>query len=170
LASVPASPLAERMFHLAGVQDTRLDDPEAAEQSLRRILEFDPTNETALKRLSTMFARRGRNTDYILSLEQALEAAAISSSLRSCADRRCTTSSRAARRGGERARAPLELEPDLETFGVLVATPAAEELGGGEQPHSAYAISPDLSIEPGSVSGAGLRARPPRQRAPIEAG
>lgn len=122
---VPAGPLAERMFlTLAGVQDTRLDDPEAAEQSLRRILEFDPTNETALKRLSTMFARRGRNTDYILSLEQTLEAAGSLEQRKEILREIARVYDEQLERPDEAENAlvrALELEPDLETFGVLVA-------------------------------------------------
>ncbi len=123
--NVPAGPLAERMFlTLASVQDTQLDDPEAAEQSLRRILEFDPTNETALKRLSTMFARRGRNTDYILSLEQTLEAARSLEQRKEILREIARVYDEQLERPEEAENAlvrALELEPDLETFGVLVA-------------------------------------------------
>ena len=72
---VPRGPLAERMYlTLARVYDQKLDDSEAAEKELRKILEFDPTNETALERLAKMFARRGQNKEYVVSLEQKLEA------------------------------------------------------------------------------------------------
>lgn len=123
--NVPAGPLAERMFlTLASVQDTQLDDPEAAEQSLRRILEFDPTNETALQRLSTMFARRGRNTDYILSLEQTLEAAASLEQRKEILREIARVYDEQLERPDEAENAlirALELEPDLDTFAVLVA-------------------------------------------------
>lgn len=122
--NVPAGPLAERLYlTLAGVQDGRLDDPEAAEQSLRRILEFDPTNETALKRLSTMFARRGRNTEYILSLEQTLEAAASLEQRKEILREIARVYDEQLERADEAENAlvrALELEPDLETFNVLV--------------------------------------------------
>jgi tetratricopeptide (TPR) repeat protein len=123
--AVPAGPLAERLFlTLATVQDVRLDDPEAAEQSLRRILEFDPTNEQALERLSAMFARRGRNQDYILSLEQSLEAAPTierrKALLREIARVYDEQLQRPDEAGSALARA-LELDPDLETALVLVA-------------------------------------------------
>jgi tetratricopeptide (TPR) repeat protein len=72
----PRGPLAERLYlTLARVHDEHLDDAEAAERELRKVLEFDPTNEAALSALSAMFARRGQDKQYIVSLEQTLEAA-----------------------------------------------------------------------------------------------
>jgi tetratricopeptide (TPR) repeat protein len=73
---LPRGPLAERMYLvLAKVHDQKLDDPTAAEAALRKILEFDPTNEVALDALAGMFSRRGRDREYVVSLEQKLEAA-----------------------------------------------------------------------------------------------
>ncbi|MFZ5470742.1 MAG: tetratricopeptide repeat protein [Myxococcota bacterium] len=73
---LPRGPLAERIYLvLAKVHDEKLDDPAAAEASLRKILEFDPTNELALDALAGMFSRRGRDKEYVVSLEQKLEAA-----------------------------------------------------------------------------------------------
>jgi golgin subfamily B member 1 len=71
----PKGPLSEQMYMtLAQVQDQRLDDPAAAEEALRKVLEFDPTNQNALTQLSAMFSRRGKNKEYVVSLEQQLEA------------------------------------------------------------------------------------------------
>jgi tetratricopeptide (TPR) repeat protein len=121
--TVPRGPLAERLYlTLARVQDTKLDDAEAAEVALRHILEFDPTNETALGRLAAMFARRGQSRNYILSLEQTLEAA-------STLERRKEILREIARVYDEQQEQPdeaegaliraLELEPDLDTFNLL---------------------------------------------------
>src|SRR5262249_9844297 len=50
---LPHSPLAERIYMaLARMQDEKLDDPAAAEASLRKILDFDPTNALALDALA----------------------------------------------------------------------------------------------------------------------
>ncbi|MBL8914664.1 MAG: tetratricopeptide repeat protein, partial [Archangium sp.] len=122
---VPRGPLAERLYlTLARVQDTKLDDPSAAEGSLRKILEFDPTNEQALERLAAMFARRGQNKEYVVSLEQKLEAAGS-------LERRKEILREIARVYDEQMQNPdeaegalvraLELEPDLETLSVLVS-------------------------------------------------
>ena len=59
--ALPRGPLAERMYAtLARVHDLMLDDAQAAEGALRKILEFDPTNATGLDGLAGMFQRRGR--------------------------------------------------------------------------------------------------------------
>jgi tetratricopeptide (TPR) repeat protein len=121
---VPRGPLAERLYlTLARVQDGELDDPQAAEASLRKILEFDPTNEQALERLAAMFARRGQNKEYVVSLEQKLEAAGsierrkeILREISRVFDEQMGNPDEAE---GALVRA-LELEPDLETFSVLV--------------------------------------------------
>ena len=123
--TVPRGPLAERLYlTLARVQDTKLDDPSAAESSLRRILEFDPTNDMALERLGAMFARRGQNKEYVVSLEQKLEAAGSierrKEILREIARVYDEQMNDPAEAEGALVRA-LELEPDLETLGVLVA-------------------------------------------------
>ncbi len=74
--ALPRGPLAEKLYlTLARVHDQKLDDPSAAEGALRKILEFDPTNATALDALAGMFSRRGREKEYIVALEQKLEAA-----------------------------------------------------------------------------------------------
>ena len=73
---LPKGPLAERLYLvLARVQDRNLDDPGEAEAALRKILEFDPTNASALDAMAQMFGRRGRDRELIVSLEQKLEAA-----------------------------------------------------------------------------------------------
>lgn len=122
---LPYSPLAERIYLvLARVQDQKVDDPEAAEASLRRILEFDPTNAVALDALAEMFSRRGRDAEYIVALEQKLEAA---SSIEARKQILCEISrtyderlSNPGESGGALLRA-LDLEPDLETFRLLSA-------------------------------------------------
>lgn len=135
--SVPRGPLAERLYlTLARVQDAELDDADAAEGSLRKILEFDPTNEAALERLASMFARRGQNKEYIVSLEQKLEAA-------SSLEKRKEILREIARVYDEQLGRPdeaenalvraLELDPDQETLGILVA------LQRRQQNHSAVA-------------------------------
>lgn len=123
--AVPRGPLAERLYlTLARVQDTELDDAEEAEASLRKILEFDPTNEAALERLASMFARRGQNKEYIVSLEQKLEAAGS-------LEKRKEILREIARVYDEQMGSPddaenalvraLELDPDHETLSILVA-------------------------------------------------
>ncbi len=73
---LPRGPLATRLYLvLARVQDKNLDDAAAAEAALRKILEFDPTNASALDALASIFSHRGRDQDYIVALEQKLEAA-----------------------------------------------------------------------------------------------
>jgi tetratricopeptide (TPR) repeat protein len=122
--TVPRGPLAERLYlTLARVQDTKLDDPDAAEASLRRILEFDPTNETALERLASMFARRGQSKEYIVSLEQKLEAAGSLEKRKEILREIARVYDEQLQNPGEAENAlarALELEPDLETLGVLV--------------------------------------------------
>lgn len=123
--AVPRGPLAERLYlTLARVQDKELDDADAAEASLRKVLEFDPTNEAALERLASMFARRGQNKEYIVSLEQKLEAAGS-------LEKRKEILREIARVYDEQMGSPedaenalvraLELDPDQETLSILVA-------------------------------------------------
>ncbi|MBX7099937.1 MAG: tetratricopeptide repeat protein [Myxococcaceae bacterium] len=121
--ALPRGPLAERMYlTLAKVHDERLDDVEAAESALRKILEFDPTNEGALEALSAMFARRGQAKEYIVALEQKLEAAPsiekrkeiLRDISRVYAER--LDNHEEAVQALQRA---LELEPDLETLSTL---------------------------------------------------
>jgi tetratricopeptide (TPR) repeat protein len=122
---LPRGPLAERMYlTLARVHDQQLDDPEAAEKALRKVLAFDPTNAAALERLASMFARRGSHKEYIVSLEQKLEAAPSIES-------RKVILREIARTYDEHLESPddaenalqraLELEPDHETLNVLIA-------------------------------------------------
>jgi tetratricopeptide (TPR) repeat protein len=121
--NLPRGPLAERMYAtLARVHDLMLDDATAAEGALRKILEFDPTNVTALDGLAGMFQRRGRDREYVVALEQKIEAAASIEArkaiLREIArvwDERHDDPVEAA---GALLRA-LDLEPDAETLGVL---------------------------------------------------
>lgn len=122
---VPRGPLAERLYlTLAQVQDQKLDDADAAEAALRKILAFDPTNEAALERLSSMFARRGSHKAYVVSLEQKLEAAATLDArkaiLREIA--RAHDESLGSPEDAENAlQRALQIEPDQQTLEVLVA-------------------------------------------------
>ncbi len=122
--ALPRGPLAERMYlTLARVQDEKLDDADEAEASLRKILEFDPTNETALERLAGMFAHRGKAKEYIVSLEQKLEATGS-------IEKRKEILREIARAWDEQLKNPaeaegallraLELEPDQATLSTLV--------------------------------------------------
>jgi golgin subfamily B member 1 len=122
---LPRGPLAERMYlTLARVHDQKLDDADAAEGALRKVLAFDPTNEAALERLSSMFARRGSHQEYVVSLEQKLEAAPS-------LERRKEILLEIARAYDEQLGSPqdaenalqraLELEPDRGTLDVLAA-------------------------------------------------
>ncbi len=123
--SVPRGPLAERMYlTLARVQDEKLDDETAAEESLRKILEFDPTNTLALDRLSQMFSRRGKDKEYVVALEQKLEAApsieARKEILREIAriyEEKLEDQDEAENALGR----ALALDPDLTTLGTLVS-------------------------------------------------
>ncbi|MBI3185601.1 MAG: tetratricopeptide repeat protein [Myxococcales bacterium] len=123
--ALPRGPLAERMYLvLARVQDQKLDDAPEAEAALRRILEFDPTNEAALDALAAMFARRGRDREYVVALEQKLEAAGS-------IERRKDILREIARVYDEKLSNPqesasallraLELEPDPRTLEVLTS-------------------------------------------------
>jgi tetratricopeptide (TPR) repeat protein len=121
--SLPKGPLAERIYAtLARVHNERLDDAAAAEAAYRKILEFDPTNATALEGLAGMFQKRGRDREYVVALEQQLEAAAS-------IEGRKAILKEIARVYDERVGDPqeaatallraLELEPDVETLDVL---------------------------------------------------
>ncbi len=120
---LPRGPLAERLYlSLSRVHDQKLDDAAAAEAALRKILEFDPTNELALDALSAVFSRRGKDKDYIVSLEQKLEAAGsiekrkeILREIARVFDERLGDTREAA---AALLRA-LDLEPDLQTLEVL---------------------------------------------------
>ncbi|WP_163782720.1 tetratricopeptide repeat protein [Myxococcus vastator] len=122
---LPRGALAERLYAtLARVHDTHLDDPQAAEAAFRKILEFDPTNATALDGLAAVFQRRGRQREYVVALEQKLEAAGS-------IEQRKGILREIARVWDEQLEDPvesasallraLELEPDAETLGVLTA-------------------------------------------------
>lgn len=121
---VPRGPLAEQLYlTLSRVQDEKMDDPPAAEASLRKVLEFDPTNLKALDQLASMFSRRGRNKEYIVALEQKLEAAGsiearkhILVEIAKVFDERLSDQQEAA----TALLRALELEPDRETLQLLV--------------------------------------------------
>ncbi|MFL5318877.1 MAG: tetratricopeptide repeat protein [Myxococcaceae bacterium] len=123
--SVPRGPLAERLYlTLSRVQDQKLDEPATAEASLRKVLEFDPTNLNALDQLAGMFSRRGRNKEYVVALEQKLEAAGsiearkqILVEIARVFDERLTDPNEAA----TALLRALELEPDRDTLNVLIA-------------------------------------------------
>jgi tetratricopeptide (TPR) repeat protein len=123
--AAPRGPLAEQLYlTLARVQDSALDDASGAETSLRKILEFDPTNRAALDALTAMFARRGQSKEYIVSLEQKLEAAdsleGRKEILREIARVYDELLGKLDEAEGALVRA-AELEPDLDTLGLLVA-------------------------------------------------
>ncbi|HEX8439664.1 tetratricopeptide repeat protein [Archangium sp.] len=120
--ALPRGPLAERMYAtLARVHDQKLDDATSAEGALRKILEFDPTNATALDGLAGMFQRRGRVREYVVALEQKLEAAG-SIEARKVILREIARVFEEQGDPDEAASAllrALDLEPDAETLGVL---------------------------------------------------
>src|SRR4029079_3525420 len=97
-------------------------DPGEAEAALRKILEFDPTNSSALDAMAQMFGRRGRDRELIVSLEQKIEAAPS-------IEARKVIFREISRIQLERLKDPdeaanaliraLELEPDVETLGEL---------------------------------------------------
>ncbi|HZA14375.1 MAG TPA: gliding motility protein, partial [Myxococcaceae bacterium] len=123
--NLPQGAIAERLYlTLAKVHDEQLDDPAAAETALRKILEFDPTSPVALESLSAMFARRGRDKEYLTSLEQQLEAAgtieqrkAILAQIAHVYDTKFQDATEAA----TALQRSLELEADGPTFTALLA-------------------------------------------------
>lgn len=123
--ALPKGPLAERLYAtLARVHDEKLDDAAAAEAAYRKILEFDPTNATALEGLAGMFQRRGRDREYVVALEQQLEAAASIESRKSILKEIARIYDERVGDQQEAATAllrALELEPDVETLDVLAA-------------------------------------------------
>ncbi|HET9452572.1 MAG TPA: gliding motility protein, partial [Aggregicoccus sp.] len=122
---LPRGPLAERLYiTLARVHDQKLDDSEAAESALRKILDFDPTNQTALDVLAAMFQRRGQAREYVVALEQKLEAAGSIEARKAILREIARVYDEQAEEPTEAAAAllrALELEPDNETLGVLTA-------------------------------------------------
>jgi tetratricopeptide (TPR) repeat protein len=122
---LPHGPLAERTYLvLAKVYDRRLDDPDSAETALRKVLESDPTNEMALDALAEMFLRRTRYKDYVIALEQKLEATSsidgrkpILREIARIYDQHLSDPQEAV---GALLRA-LGLEPDEETLDLLIA-------------------------------------------------
>lgn len=120
----PRGPLAERMYlTLAKVHDEKLDDTPAAESALRKILEFDPTNQQALDALSAMFLRRGRDKEYVVALEQQLEAAPSIEKRKEILREISRVFSEQLQNPGEAMAAlsrALELEPDQATLQTLV--------------------------------------------------
>ncbi len=120
---LPRGPLAERLYLvLARVQDQNLDDAAEAEAALRKILEFDPTNTSALDALAGIFARRGRDREFIAALEQKLEAAPSIEARKQILREISRVQLQQLHDGEEAASAlirALELEPDVETLGEL---------------------------------------------------
>ncbi|MGA9522845.1 MAG: tetratricopeptide repeat protein [Myxococcaceae bacterium] len=120
---LPKGPLAERLYMtLAQVHDEKLDDPAAAEAALRNILEFDPTNAHALEQLAGMFARRGRNKEYVVALEQQLEATGSIEQRKQILREIARVFDEVVGDPQESANAllrALELEADADTLGVL---------------------------------------------------
>jgi tetratricopeptide (TPR) repeat protein len=64
------------LIELGRIRDARLDDPDGAEAAFRRALESDPASPEVLDALTSLFTRRGRVRDLVITLEQKLEAAA----------------------------------------------------------------------------------------------
>ena len=120
---LPRGPLATRLYLvLARVQDKNLDDAAAAEAALRKILEFDPTNASALDALAGTFARRGRDREYVVALEQKLEAAPSIESRKQILREISRTYVERLKDVDEGANAlmrALDLEPDTETLAEL---------------------------------------------------
>ncbi|HSP18171.1 MAG TPA: gliding motility protein, partial [Myxococcaceae bacterium] len=120
---LPKGPLAERLYLvLARVQDRNLDDPGEAEAALRKILEFDPTNSSALDAMAQMFGRRGRDRELIVSLEQKLEAAPSIEARKVILREISRINLERLKDVDEAANAlirALELEPDVDTLGEL---------------------------------------------------
>jgi golgin subfamily B member 1 len=123
--TVPRGPLAEQMYlTLAMVQDEKLDDPAGAETSLRKILEFDPTNELVLDRLGALFSKRGADKQYVVALEQKLEAAPTIEKRKEILREIARVYDGPLQRTQDAEQAlsrSLELEPDLHTLGTLAA-------------------------------------------------
>ncbi len=67
---------ARLLLALGRVRDEKLDDLEGAEAALRKALDADPASPEALDALASLFTRRGRVRDLVITLEQKLEAAA----------------------------------------------------------------------------------------------
>ena len=131
---LPKGPLAERLYLvLARVQDRNLDDPGEAEAALRKILEFDPTNASALDAMAGMFGRRGRDRELIVSLEQKMEAAP-SLEARKAILREVARIHRERLKDPEESAAALmrslELEPDVETLGELATLYREQHMWG----------------------------------------
>ncbi|MFN0062609.1 MAG: gliding motility protein [Myxococcaceae bacterium] len=122
---LPRGPLAERLYTvLARVHDERLDDAPSAERSLRKILEFDPTNATALEKLAGMFARRGQDPEYLVALEQQMEAAGTLEHRKGILREMARVYEQRLENLDEAAAAllrALDLEPDLESVDQLAA-------------------------------------------------
>lgn len=122
--SIEKGPIFVRLaLDFARLQDEKLDDPEAAEDLLRQVLEFDPTNAAALEALAEMFSRRGRDSDYVGSLEQKYEVAASIEERKQLLREIALTQENRLGDVEEAALAhqrALELEPDRETFRALI--------------------------------------------------
>lgn len=120
---VEKGPVAERLYlALAKIQDANLDDPAEAEATWRKVLEFDPANQAALEGLAAMFARRGRDREYVVALEQKLEVVAsleerkaILCDIAKVYDERLANLEEAA----QTYRRALDLEPDARTIELL---------------------------------------------------
>jgi tetratricopeptide (TPR) repeat protein len=75
-AALPWGPLARGLYLAeAHLQDEVLDVPNAAEATLRTILDFEPTDLEALERLTAMFSRRGKVAEQLRVLEETVDVA-----------------------------------------------------------------------------------------------
>ena len=122
---LPRGPLAESIYlALARVQDLKLDDAAGAEASLRNVLETNPNHVVALESLAQMFARRGRDQDYIITLEHKVEATGSVEERKRLLHEIARVYEERLSDPGEAAGAlirALDLEPSAETFDLLIA-------------------------------------------------
>lgn len=122
---LPRGPLAESIYlALARVQDLKLDDAAGAEASLRNVLETNPNHAVALESLAQMFARRGRDQDYIITLEHKVEATGSVEERKRLLHEIARVYEERLSDPGEAAGAlirALDLEPSAETFDLLIA-------------------------------------------------
>ncbi len=164
---LPKGPLAERLYLvLARVQDRNLDDPGEAEAALRKILEFDPTNSSALDAMAQMFGRRGRDRELIVSLEQKIEAAPSIEARKAILREISRIHLERLKDVDEAANAlirALELEPDVETLGELARLYREQHMWGDLA--ATLARTRDLlSDGRGAGADAGARSPPSRRR------
>ncbi len=150
---------AKLLLHLGRVRDEKLDDAAEAETAYRRALEADPANPEALQALTSLFKKRGRVRELVITLEQRFEAAA------SLEEKKATLLEAAKLYDGElqdvdeavaALKRILDLEPDDENAVGMISKILRREKRWGEL-LSIFARARDLSPR---------RGRPPRLAAP----